>query len=199
MFYWWDSMEINEDNLVKKEVKEYSSRLRVNLNKSDGFVDGDGVTVIVTEVLEEWLQEYEDTIAEKQSTINGLMMQIDLLKKDIDKLKIENDLLNNQQNNLKNIIDDIVNPIYEKHQKELSDKDVTIKQLQMENNALKHKSSQFCIDIMDLSALQFIFTDKKKVLIDDFNKSISLVLPNDAIADTDVKRIEDVKSDDDGK
>lgn len=199
MFYWWDSMEIKEDNLVKKEVKEYSSRLRVNLNKSDGFVDGDGVTVIVTEVLEDWLQEYEDTIAEKQSIINGLSKQINLLKKDIEKLTIENDLLNNQQNNLKNIIDDIVNPIHEKHQKELSDKDVTIKQLQMENNALKHKSSQFCIDIMDLSALQFIFTDKKKVLIDDFNKSISLVLPNDAIADTDVKRIEDVKSDDDDK
>ena len=41
----------------------------------------------------------------------------------------------------------------------------------MENNALKSKSSQLCIDIMDLSALQLIFTDKKKLLIDELDYS----------------------------
>ena len=65
----------------------------------------------------------------------------------------------------------------------------------MENKSLKYKSNQLCIDIMDLSALQFIFTNKKKVLIDDFNKSISIVVPDSdaTIPDADAKQIEDKK------
>ena len=66
-------------------------------------------------------------------------------------------------------------------------------QLKMENNSLKNKSNQLCIDIMDLSALQFIFTDKKKVLIDDFNKSISLIIDDATITETDAKEIAEVK------
>lgn len=178
-------MEINEDNIVVKEVKEYSNRLRINLNKSDGFSDGQEVVILPKKQYDFRMQVKDNQIAEREKDIGLLSVQISTMKSEIEKLTIEKELLENQQNNLKEIIEDVVNPIHEQHKKELSAKDVEIKQLQMENKALKHKSSQLCIDIMDLSALQLIFTDKKKVLIDDFNKSISIVMPTDPITDTE--------------
>ena len=160
--------------MIIKQVKEYSNRQRINLNKNDGLEDGQEVVIIPK-------SDFNDI----ETKINSAELKIENMTEDIKKLTIEKELLENQQNNLKEIIEDVINPIHEQHQKELSARDVEIKQLQMENTALKSKSSQLCIDIMDLSALQLIFTDKKKVLIDDFNKSISIVMPTDPINDAD--------------
>ena len=162
--------------MIIKEVKEYSKRQRININKEDGFTDGQEVVILTVE-------EYEEL---KQAE-NLLSIQIHTLKEDIDKLTIENKLLNTQQTNLKDIIADVITPINEQHQRELSAKDVEIGRLKAEVKALENKSHQLCIDIMDLSALQLIFTDKRKVMIDDFNKSISVKIDNDSI--TDIEKI----------
>ena len=162
--------------MIIKEVKEYSKRQRININKEDGFTDGQEVVILTVE-------EYEEL---KQAE-NLLSIQIHTLKEDIDKLTIENKLLNTQQTNLKDIIADVITPINEQHQRELSAKDLEIGRLKAEVKGLEHKSHQLCIDIMDLSALQLIFTDKRKVMIDDFNKSISVKIDNDSI--TDIEKI----------
>ena len=157
-----------------KEVKEYSKRQRININKEDGLSDGQEVAILT-------IEEYKDL----KQTENLLSRQIHSLKEDIDKLTIENKLLNTQQTNLKDIVADVITPINEQHQRELSAKDVEIGRLKAEVKALENKSHQLCIDIMDLSALQLIFTDKRKVMIDDFNKSISIVMPTDPINDAE--------------
>lgn len=176
-----------------KQVKEYSNRQRITLNKKDGLSDGEEVVILTKREYEFKEKVHNNKIEDLQNKINGYLMQIDLLKKDIDRLTIENDLLNNQQNNLQQIIKDVIEPVQEQHKIDLEVKENEIKQLKMDNESLKNKSNQLCIDIMDLSALQLIFTDKKKVLIDDFNKSISFVINDATITDTDAKKIEEPK------
>lgn len=161
-----------------KQVKEYSKRQRINLNKDDGLTDGQEVVILTK-------KEFEKL----ETDTNLYLIEIDSLKSEIEQLKIENKLMNNQQNNLKEIIEDVINPIHKQHQKDIAQKDMQIAQLQMENKALKEKSNQLCIDFMDLSALQFIFTDKKKILIDDFNKSISVIIDDATLTDVNAKAI----------
>ena len=180
-------------HFVIKEVKEYSNRQRINLNKNDGFADGDFVAIIKQDDLNLMEQEYQNQINEFQHNAGMSSIQIKALKSDIEKLTVENDFLKNQQNNLKEIIEDVINPIHEKHQQELLAKDVELNQLKMENKALRTKSNQLCIDFMDLSALQLIFTDKKKILIDDFNKSISVIIDDATITDAGTTEIAEVK------
>ena len=173
--------------MIIRQVKEYSKRQRINLNKSDGMKDGQEVVVLPTKEYDFQIRVKDNKISELKETINERNNQIELLEKEIEKLTIEKNLLQNQQNNLKDIIEDTINPIHKQYKEQISE-------LKVENKSLKYKSNQLCIDIMDLSALQFIFTNKKKVLIDDFNKSISIVVPNDAtISETEAKQIEDKK------
>ena len=181
--------------MIIRQVKEYSKRQRINLNKSDGLKDGQEVVVLPTKEYDFQIRVKDNKISELKETINERNNQIELLEKEIEKLTIEKNLLQNQQNNLKDIIEDTINPIHQQYKKELSEKDNLINELKVENKSLKYKSNQLCIDIMDLSALQFIFTNKKKVLIDDFNKSISIVVPDSdaTIPDADAKQIEDKK------
>ena len=180
--------------MIIKQVKEYSNRQRITLNKSDGLKDGQEVVVLPTKEYDFQIRVKDNKISELKETINEKNNQINSLEKEIEKLTIEKNLLQNQQNNLKDIIEDTINPIHKQYKEQLSEKNDTISELKMENKSLKNKSNQLCIDIMDLSALQLIFTNKKKVLIDDFNKSISIVLPNDTtISETNAKQIEDKK------
>ena len=180
--------------MIIRQVKEYSKRQRINLNKSDGLKDGQEVVVLPTQEYDFKIRVKDNKISELKETINERNNQIELLEKEIEKLTIAKDILQKQQNNLKEIIEDTINPIHKHYKERLSEKDNLINELKMENKSLKNKSNQLCIDIMDLSALQLIFTNKKKVLIDDFNKSISIVVPNDAtISETEAKQIEDKK------
>jgi len=166
--------------MIIKQVKEYSNRQRINLNKNDGLEDGQEVVIFSK-------SDFNDI----EMKIQMAELKIDNMKSEIEKLTFEKELLENQQTNLKEIIEDVINPLHEQHQKELSMKDVELNQLKIENTALKSKSNQLCIDFMDLSALQFIFTDKKKVLIDDFNKSISVIIDDATLTNADAKRIDE--------
>ena len=152
-----------------KEVKEYSNRQRINLTMDDGFESGQKVVL---------LSEDEYSEIEKK---------IKLLEKDVEIVKSENKILSSQQNNLTNVIEEVLTPVQEQHQKMIESKDNEIKRLNKELNSLKHKSSQFCIDVMALSILQLLFSNKKKVLVDDFNKSI--LISKDAEPVTDAKKI----------
>ena len=139
--------------MIIKKIKEYgqkSPRLKIDINKGDGFNPGDEVVILGKE-------EY-DAIKDK------------LL--DYTALKKENQLLHNQEQNLQNLIEDVTTPIYANHEKELSKKDNLIEQLQMQVNRLKEICNQFNIDIASLSAWDIIFKGKHKVLVSEFNKSI---------------------------
>ena len=90
-----------------KQVKEYSKRQRINLNKSDGFSNGQEVVVLTKGQYEFRERTHKKKIDDLNTTIHNLKLQIESLQQDIDKLSVENELLNNQQNNLKEIIEDV--------------------------------------------------------------------------------------------
>lgn len=152
--------------MIIKKIKEYgqkSPRLKIDINKGDGFNPGDEVVILGKE-------EY-DAIKDK------------LL--DYTALKKENQLLHNQEQNLQNLIEDVTTPIYANHEKELSKKDNLIEQLQMQVDRLKEICNQFNIDIASLSAWDIIFKGKHKVLVSEFNKSIWITTKDNQVEEVD--------------
>lgn len=153
--------------MIKKEVKEYNGRQRIELNKKDNL-DAGAKIIILSE------NEY-----------NQLLAKIN----DYDAVKKENQILHNQENNLKKIVDDVTAPIYDQHQKELTSKDQQIKQLQIQLKALQTKTNQYNLDMQGLNVIDIAVLRKHKKLIADFNTAIADV-DADAIIDADAKKLE---------
>lgn len=156
--------------MIIKQVKEYSKRKRIELNKTDN-IDAGAKVIILSE------NEY----TELKNKVN-----------DYDALFKENQILQKQENNLKEIIKDVTAPIYENHQKELENKDQQIKQLQVQLKALQTKTNQYNLTMQGLNIFNFIIQHKHKKLIKEFYTAIS-----DADADAgagaipaDVKKID---------
>ena len=151
--------------MIKKKVKEYSKRKRIELNQSDN-IDAGAEVIILSE------NEY-----------NQLLAKIN----DYDAVKKENQILHNQENNLKKIVDDVTAPIYDQHQKELTNKDQQIKQLQIQLKALQTKTNQYNLDMQGLNVIDIAVLRKHKKLIKDFNTAIA---DADAVIDADIKKVE---------
>ena len=111
--------------MLFKQVKEYSKRQRIDINKSDGLTPGEEVAIIPVKKYEELKAE----LLELQENIKQKDNEIQLLQK--------------QDQNLKEIIQDVTAPIYENHKKELQKKDSEIKQLQVQLELMKNKTSQY--------------------------------------------------------
>ena len=158
--------------MLFKQVKEYSQRQRINLNKDDGLKPGDNVVVLTA-------NEYDN--------IKKDIMQ---LQDQAIKLENENQLLKNQEQNLKEIIQDVTTPIYENHKKEMENKDLQINQLTNELNALQIKINQYNLDMQGLNLIDIAILRKHKKLIQDFNNTLSIGLTPGAIdIDADAKAI----------
>lgn len=153
--------------MIIKQVKEYSKRKRIEINKTDN-IDAGAKVIILSE------NEY-----------NQLIDKIN----DYDAVKKENQILHNQENDLKKIVDDVTAPIYDQHQKELTSKDQQIKQLQIQLKALQTKTNQYNLDMQGLNVIDIAVLRKHKKLIQDFNTAIADV-DADAIIDADAKKLE---------
>ena len=79
--------------MIIRQVKEYSKRQRINLNKSDGLKDGQEVVVLPTQEYDFKIRVKDNKISELKETINERNNQIELLEKEIEKLTIEKNLL----------------------------------------------------------------------------------------------------------
>lgn len=157
--------------MLFKEVKEYSKRKRINLNKDDGLSSGEKV-VILTET------EYND-----------IKTEVTELKNQVVTLQKENQILQNQDQNLKQIIKDVTTPIYENHKTELENKENQIKLLSNELKTLQVKTSQYNLDMQGLNVIDIAIFRKHKKLIKDFNSTISIIDPGENIIDADTKAI----------
>ena len=156
--------------MLFKQVKEYSQRQRINLNKDDGLTPGDNVVVLTA-------NEYDN-----------IKKDILQLQDQSIKLENENQLLKNQEQNLKEIIQDVTTPIYENHKKEMENKDLQINQLTNELNALQFKINQYNLELMSLNLFDKV-RKKDKKLIQDFNKTLSIANPGAVEVDADAKAI----------
>lgn len=157
--------------MIFKQVKEYSKRQRIDINKSDGLTPGDEVAIIPVKKYE----ELEAELLELQENIKQKDNEIQLLQK--------------QDQNLKEIIQDVTAPIYENHKKELQKKDSEIKQLQMQLELMKNKTSQYNLELMGLNAIDIAIFRKHKKLIKNYSDEIALVGVDPKIIDADAKAI----------
>lgn len=153
--------------MIKKKVKEYSKRKRIELNQSDN-IDAGAEVIILSE------NEY-----------NQLLDKIN----DYDALKKENQILNEQENNLSEMVKDITAPIYDQHKKDLQKKDNEIKQLTSQLNYIRKSISHYIISLSSLSLMDLIFKTRHKKIIQDMNDTIF----HDADADADVPAMADTK------
>ena len=155
--------------MIKKEVKAYgkSQRQRIDFNKGDLLEVGQEVNILTN-------QEYDEFL-ECQSELQ----------------KVKNELIamQNQEVNLKELIQDVTAPIYENHKKELENKDLQIKQLTNELNALQIKINQYNLDMQGLNLIDIAILRKHKKLIKDFNSTISFADKGANIVDVDAPAI----------
>ena len=157
--------------MLFKEVKEYSKRQRINLNKDDGLSPGAKVVILTN-------NEYDNI----KNDVLELKDQVITLQK-------ENQLLQNQEQNLKQIIKDVTTPIYENHKKELENKDLKINELNNELNKVKASINQYNLDMQGLNLIDIAIFRKHKKLIKDFNSTISIIDPIGNIVDADANAI----------
>ncbi len=155
--------------MIKKEVKAYgkTQRQRIDFNKGDHLEVGQEVNILTN-------QEYTELL-ECQS--------------ELQKVKSELMAMQNQEVNLKELIQDVTAPIYENHKKELENKDLQIKQLTNELNALQIKINQYNLDMQGLNLIDIAILRKHKKLIKDFNSTISFADKGANIVDVDAPAI----------
>lgn len=162
------------ESMIIKEVKEYSTRQRINLKKEDNLKPGEKVVIF------------------SENEYNNFMKDFQELQDNIIKLENENQLLQNQEQNLKEVIENVTTPIYENHKKELENKDKQIKQLNDKLNAMKKICSQFIIELMSLN-LMGMLRGKHKKIIGEFNNKIWIDSKDKNIVNADAKQIVEKK------
>ena len=150
---------------VQKDVKEYSSRQRINLNKSDGFNDGDIVIVMA-------VSEFEE-IKEQLMQLNECKAKVEAFEKII-----------NQPPNDK---DEILEKISQGYEERLDKKDNELKEKDKEISRLKDIFSNYEKRVYGLNPFDVLFRRNKK-LSDEFHDSIWIINENETI-DTEKKMI----------
>lgn len=168
------NINFNGVKMIKKQIKEYSKRLRIDINKSDGFNPGDNVILMTA-------KEYGN-IKTKLYDFNAMDTELQLLK--------------NQEQNLKEVINDVIAPIKEQYDKELyskdsiiEQKDMEIKQLQLQLDLLKTKTNQYNLDMQGLNIIDMTILRKHKKLIKNFDSEITKIKIDPKIIDADAKAI----------
>lgn len=154
--------------MIYKEVKEYSQRQRINLNKKDGFSKGDKIVVM------------------SENEYNDLTRELTNLNNKITAKNKELEVYTNQEQNLKEIITDIINPIHENHQKELENKEDVINQLTDDLNTMKKICNQYNLELTGLNIIDILIFRKHKKIIHDFNSSIWVNVNDHVVSDTEL-------------
>ncbi|MBR2651901.1 hypothetical protein IKD56_00670 [bacterium] len=157
--------------MLFKQVKEYSKRQRIDINKSDGLTPNADVVILT-------VQEYDEI----KNRLLVLQDKLTASEKEVQ-------LLQRQEQNLKEIIQDVTAPIYENHEKELEKKDDMINDLQVQLELLKNKINNYNLDLMGLNAIDMIIFRKHKKLIKDYTEEFTLVGLDQEVINADSKAL----------
>ena len=157
--------------MLFKQVKEYSKRQRIDINKSDGLTPNADVVILT-------VQEYDEI----KNRLLVLQDKLTASEKEVQ-------LLQRQEQNLKEIIQDVTAPIYENHKKELEKKDDVINDLQVQLELLKNKINNYNLDLMGLNAIDMIIFRKHKKLIKDYTEEFTLVGLDQEVINADSKAL----------
>lgn len=164
--------------MIHKKIKEYSNRQRIDLNKKDGFDAGADVVIMTAKEYDGIKQNILNLTSQLRTTENKLSAKDDEIA-----------IYKNQEQNLKEIIADAITPIDKHYQKELSNKDNEIKQLQVQLKAMQDKTNQYNLDMQGLNAFDLLIFRKHKKLIKSYNEDIAIIGVDPKIIDADAKAI----------
>ena len=146
--------------MIIKQVKEYgkkSPRLKIDINKTDGFAPGSEVAILPTE-------EYNQLIQDNQDLTNQITAK-----------DSELEVLKNQEINLKQIVEDNTAPIHQFYKEELKKKDNKIEQLEMQLKELETKTNDFKLDLMGLNGFELLILRNHKKRIRTFDADLKLI------------------------
>ena len=150
---------------VQKDVKEYSKRQRINLNKGDGFNDGDIVIVMA-------ISEFEE--------IKEQLIQLNTYKAKVEAYETGNELL-------KGMSTDSSKDIVEAYEKRLDKKDNQLNEKDNELSRLKDIFSNYEKRVYGLNPFDVLLRRNKK-LSDEFHNSIWIIAPDESEI-TETKKI----------
>lgn len=150
---------------VQKDVKEYSKRQRINLNKGDGFNDGDIVIVMA-------ISEFEK--------IKEQLIQLNTYKAKVEAYETGNELL-------KGMSTDSSKDIVEAYEKRLDKKDNQLNEKDNEISRLKDIFSNYEKRVYGLNPFDVLLRRNKK-LSDEFHNSIWIIAPDESEI-TETKKI----------
>ena len=155
--------------MIIKQVKEYSKRKRIEINKTDNIDAGEKVYIF------------------KVNEYNQIMENLQALESENKTLQIQHQQMQNQETNIKEMLENATSHIYDNHQKEVENKDNEIKQLKQQINVMRKSISHYIIQLSSLGLLDIIRRKQNKI-IENMNDAIFHDADDDAIADA--KKIE---------
>ena len=150
---------------VQKDVKEYSKRQRINLNKGDGFNDGDIVIVMA-------VSEFEE-IKEQLIQLNTYKAKVEAFEKIINQPPKDTD--------------EILKKISQGYEERLDKKDNELKGKDKEISRLKDIFSNYEKRVYGLNPFDVLLRRNKK-LSDEFHNSIWIIAPDESEI-TETKKI----------
>ena len=156
--------------MLNKTIKEYKGRQRIDLNKKDNMIADSEVVILTTD-------EYKAI----KSQLFDLQNKVTAMEKELE-------IYQSQEKNLKQIVEDITAPIDEHYKKEIKNKDVENKRLEMELKALHKRVNRFTLELMDLNLLDKIRSKDSKLIL-SFNEEITTFEIDPKIVDADAKAI----------
>lgn len=165
-----------------KEVKEYTGRQRINLNKSDGFNENEEVYIMNT-------KEYED--------LKSRIIAFEVYKEKA--ISEKETAVKTANETSKEVLQNIHNEFkkeYESKERiyldQLEEKETKINNLENELKNLKAIVSNFLIQLNGLNLLDFVFRNKHKDMIEDLKESVWIVKPDvEIISNDDQAQIEE--------
>lgn len=158
--------------MIIKQVKEYQGRQRIEINKSEQFEADTNVAIIP-------LEAYQET----QTDIDDLEKMLLDIRKELTTLRTENKLLKEQieiykqqEISLKEIIEDVTNPIHETYKNELKKKDKEIAESKGKLDALEHECTNYNLELNGFNGFELVVMRKHKKLVKQFNGTIDLIM-----------------------
>ena len=174
--------------MITKTVKEYgtkSKRMRIDINKSDGFNADETVAIIPIQKYNEIKQDVLDL----QNELMTARAESDMAAEVNAKLTDQIQDLRNRKINLDKMIKNAVSPIDDHYQREIKKKDDKINELESQLKTLQSKINQYNLDMMALNIIDIGIRHKHKKLIQNFNESIALIGVDPTVVTADVKKI----------
>ena len=174
--------------MIIKTVKEYGNktkRQRIDIAKGDGLTGGQEVVLVPVEKYNEIKQDIMDLQNEVMTARNESEMMAEINAKLTEQIEDER----NRKINLKEIIKDAVTPIDEHYQKEISNKDDKINQLEMQLKAMEQKTNQYNLDMQGLNTIDIAILRKHKKLIQKYNDEITLLVSDPKVIAADVSAL----------